>query len=301
MIHFNILDTENAYRCVLATPDAETRTAIFREELIEPFRGIIDIFGGGGGDGLAQFAMWKMSPDYFTGEKRDEAAAIIDALAQADAWNRAAASLEKGYAAFADYADRIALQNITFGLMIAQMGSAGGGHNYTGFGGIPGWIMTVYGIPDDYNLARIEACTVHELHHNLGGAAGAVFGKDMNKVSVGSYMIGEGLAESFAAELYGEDKTGPWVAEFDESLLDETKAIFRAGLDRTGFGIVRGYIFGGEIAEQMGFEKVNVPPLAGYALGYRVVQAYMRRTGKKVVETTFTSAAEIIAESCFFD
>ncbi|MBZ0289583.1 MAG: DUF2268 domain-containing protein, partial [Anaerolineae bacterium] len=123
---------------------------------------------------------------------------------------------------------------------------------------------------------------------------------DMNSVTVGEYMIGEGLAESFAAELYGEDKTGPWVSEFDESRQDETKRIFRDGLNRAGFNVVRGYIFGGEIAEQMGFEAVDVPQYAGYALGYRVVQAYLKRTGKKVVETTFVPAAEIIDESQFF-
>jgi uncharacterized protein YjaZ len=114
-------------------------------------------------------------------------------------------------------------------------------------------------------------------------------------------MIGEGLAESFAAELYGEDKTGPWVSQFDESQLDETKAIFRDGLNRAGFDVVRGYIFGGQVAAAMGFEQVDVPPLAGYALGYRVVQAYLKRTGKKVAEATFVPAAQIIAESGFFN
>jgi uncharacterized protein YjaZ len=43
-----------------------------------------------------------------------------------------------------------------------------------------------------------------------------------------------------------------------------------------------------------------VPPFAGYALGYQVVQAYLKRSGKKVVETFFVPAAEIIAESQFF-
>lgn len=297
---FNVLDTEAAYRRLLDTPDGEERLAIMRQELIEPFRGIIDIFGGAGGDGIPQFSMWGMPPELFADEKRDQTAAKIEALAGANAWNRAASALEKGYTAFADYTDRIPLENITFGLMVADMGNAPGGHGYTGFGGIPGWIMTVYGTPDEYNLPRVEACTVHELHHNLGGAAGAVFGVDMNAVSVGEYMIGEGLAESFAAELYGEDTIGPWVTEFDESQLETSKTIFLEGLDRIGFNVVRGYIFGGPIAESRGLEQVNVPAFAGYALGYRVVQAYLKRTGKKVVETTFVPAAEIIAESQFF-
>jgi uncharacterized protein YjaZ len=301
-MHFNILDTETTYRRLLDTADAETRNAIYRQEIIEPFRGIVDIFGGSGGDGLAQFAMWGMSPDQLAGDKREASAATIDALAKADAWKRAANSLAKGYAAFADYGDRIALDSITFGLLIADMSNSPYGMNYTGFGGIPGWIMTVYGAASEYNLARVEACTVHELHHNLGGASGAVFGGkgDMNSVTVGEYMIGEGLAESFAAELYGADKTGLWVNDFDESRLEETKTIFRAGLNRAGFDVVRGYIYGGQIAESMGFEGVDVPALAGYALGYRVVQAYLERTGKNVVQTTFTPVAEVIEESGFF-
>lgn len=297
---FNVLDTEATYRRLLAEQDAEARIALFREALIEPFRGIVDIFGGKGGDGLAQFAMWRMSPEQFAGEPGAHMAGVIDSLAKADAWKRAAGALETGYAAFEPYADRIPLMGVTFGLMVADLSENPQARGYTGFGGIPGWIMTVYGVPDAYNLARVEACTVHELHHNLGGAAGAVFGKDMNAVTVGEYMIGEGLAESFAAELYGEHKTGPWVSEFDESHLEETKRIFRDGLNRAGFNVVRGYIFGGEIAEQHGYEQMNVPLYAGYALGYRVVQAYMKRTGKKVVETTFVPAAEIIEESRFF-
>lgn len=297
---FNILNTEATYRRLLDTPKAEARAEIFRRELVEPFRGIVDIFGGAGGDGLAQFAMWGMSPEQYAGEKGDQMRGRIDAMTKADAWTRAARALDEGYAAFEAYTDRIPLDNITFGLMTAELPNLPGIHGYTGFGGIPGWIMTVYGTPDEYNLARVEACTVHELHHNLGGAAGAVFGKDMNTVTVGEYMIGEGLAESFAAELCGEDKIGPWGSEFDDSRLDETKRIFRDGLNRAGFNIVRGYIFGGEIAEQFNFEAVNVPPYAGYALGYRVVQAYLKRTGKKVVETTFVPAAEIIEESNFF-
>jgi uncharacterized protein YjaZ len=301
MMKFTVLDTQSTYRRLLDTADAAARSDIFRKELIEPFRGLVDIFGGAGGDGLAQFAMWGMSPDHFAGEKREAMQTMFDALTEADAWTRAAASLERGYAAFAAYHDRIPLEQITFGLLMADLSHSPSGMDYTGFGGIPGWIMTVYGKANDYTLPRVEACTVHELHHNLGGAAGAVFGADMNQVTVGEYMIGEGLAESLAAELYGEDKIGPWVSQFDESRLDETKAIFRDGLNRMGFDVVRGYIFGGQVAAAMGVEAVDVPPLAGYALGYRIVQAYLQRTGKKVAEATFVPAAEIIAESGFFN
>jgi uncharacterized protein YjaZ len=302
MMKFEIVDTEAIYRRLLDAPDAAAREDIFKRELIEPFRGLVDVFGGAGGDGLAQYAMWGMSPEQFAPDKRAQMTARLDALAKADAWNRAALSQEKGYNAFSTYADRIPTEKIVVGLLLSEMGNPSGRpeFEYTGFGAIPGWIMTVYGKPNDYTLERVEAATVHELHHNLGSAAGIVLG-DMMTITVGEYMIGEGLAESFSSELYGEDKIGPWVTEFDTSRMDETKAIFRDALNKSGFNVVRGYIFGDLVADDMNLPKAGVPPYAGYALGYHVVQAYMRRTGKKVVETSFVPAAEIIAESAFFE
>src|SRR5262245_47956301 len=102
---FTIVNTEVAYRRMLDTTDSTERKAIFHRELVEPFMGIVQAFGGN--DGMAQFTQWGMSPQRFQGDERDKMAAIIEGLAKGDAWNRAAGSLEKGYAAFAAYADRI--------------------------------------------------------------------------------------------------------------------------------------------------------------------------------------------------
>ncbi len=295
-MHFQIVDTEAAYRRLLEAPDAAAREAIFRAELVAPFEGLVRAFGGG--DGLEAFARWGMSPEQFAGEQRGRMAAAVDALAAHDAWGRCAAALERGWAAFGRYAERIPLEQIVFGLLLADMSRVPGQRGYSGFGGVPGWIMTVYDRPDDYTLARIEAATVHELHHNLFGAA---FPDRPMIATVGDYIVGEGLAESFATELYGEEVAGWFVTDFDEALLDQTRAAFREALDLGGFDTVRAYIFGDEIAESMGRPKVGVPPYAGYAIGYRVVQAYLRRTGASVVDATFVPAREIIAESRFFD
>lgn len=299
---FNTLDTESTYRRLLAEDSAEERERIFCTELVEPFQGLINRMGGG--DGLAMFKQWGMSPEQFSEDNREHMRGVIDALAEADAWNRAEKSLDEGYAAFAPYADRIATQEITFGLLVAKLGSGTDDMGYTGFGGIPGWIMTVYGTPNAHNLARVEACTVHELHHNLSAViSGAAMNawKDFMNVTVADYMLAEGQAESFAAEFYGEEMTGPWVSDFDESRLEETKVIFKEGLKRTGFNTIRGYIFGGEIAEEYGLDAVNVPKYAGYALGYRVMQAYLKKTGKSVVEATLIPTDEIIAVSGYFE
>jgi uncharacterized protein YjaZ len=152
--------------------------------------------------------------------------------------------------------------------------------------------MTVYGTADEYTLQRVEAATVHELHHNIQGA---LYPRraNMMEVTVGEYIVNEGLAESFATELYGAEVAGPWVTELDTSDVERVKPIFEAGLNVTGFNEVRRYIFGDPDA--------GLPVHAGYAVGYRVVQAFLGLTGKDVVKATFVPAEEIIEGSGFFD
>jgi len=288
-MHFEIVDTESAYGRLLDAPDAEAREAIFREELVEPFMGLVKVFGG---DGMAVFAQWGMTLDQFAGDEREEMAALVEALAEADAWTRAQGALYQGDQAFAPHAERIPLEEVVFGLYLADLSGTPQAHGYTGFGGIPGWIMTVYGSADAYNVERVEAATVHELHHNVQGA---LYPRraNMMEVTVGEYIVNEGLAESFATELYGTAKAGPWVTGLDASDVEAVKPLFQEGLTITGFNEVRRYVFGDPDA--------GLPVYAGYAVGYRVVRAYLRRTGKSVVEATFVPAEEIIEGSGFFD
>lgn len=295
-MQFEIIDTQSIYRRLLAAPDAVAREAIFRDELAAPFAGLAQVFGFP--DVLAAFRMWGMWPEQFAPEHHARMSATLDTLAAHDAWPRAVQALERGWAAFAGLAARISLQHIVFALCLCDMGNVPGQRGYSGFGAVPGWIMTVYDQPDSYNLARLEAATVHELHHNLLGVLNPV---NMMTATVADYMVMEGLAESFSAELYGEDRIGFWVTDFDESRLEETRQTFASALDKTGFNVLRSYIFGDEITEASGRPKVGVPAFAGYALGYKVVQAYLRRTGQGVAQATLVAPRQIIAESGFFE
>ena len=295
---FEIIDTQAAYARLLSEPDSAVREAIFREKLVAPFSGLAQVFGGG--DPAAMFANWGLSLDLFGDAQRAQTQAVVDGLTAANGWQRAADSLVTARAAFAPYAEEIPLQSTVFGLFVANLGGPVDMEGYTGFGGVPGYIMTVYGKATPFNLERIEACTVHELHHNLWST---LFPKNfMTETTVGDYMMMEGLAESFAAELYGADMLGPWVTRFDESRLDETKATLAAHLKDTGFNTIRGYIFG-DLPENdaYGLPKAGVPPYTGYAIGYRVVQAYLARRGGSVVDTTFVPAEQLIAESGYFE
>lgn len=292
---FTIVDSHAIYQRLLDAPDSAARAEIFAQELVTPFNGLTQLYGG---DSISVFAQWNMSVDQFDEAHHDEKRRWLAMLAQANAWERSAAALERGKAAFAPFAERIKLDTVIFGLYLADLSNAPWSRGYSGFGAMPGWIMTVYGEPTPYNLERVEALTAHELHHNILNASDMAL--NWHTTTVEQYMVMEGLAESFAVELYGEQQAGPWVTEFSDRDLEKTKAIFRDGLKRSGFNVTRTYIFGGEIADQDGVEKASVPMMAGYAIGYQVVQQYLKRIGKRVAEATFVPAEQIVAESGFF-
>src|ERR687888_1938526 len=103
-MNFTVIDVESIYRRLLSTHDAETRATIFREQLIQPFEGLVQIFGGG--DGLKAFKQWGMMPEQYGGASAATMQETVDRLAAHQAWERAAQSLCKGHEAFADHLDR---------------------------------------------------------------------------------------------------------------------------------------------------------------------------------------------------
>jgi len=295
-MNIHIIDAQATYRRLLSEADAAQREAIYRECIIAPFEGLMQVFGGGN-DSLTQFANWAMPLDLFSDERRAATGALIDQLAAHDAWGQFAQAMSDAKAAFAPYAERIPLDSINAALLVGDLSKNPLDRGYTGFGGMPGYVMTIYSKADDYTLPRLKGTTVHELHHNLRSVVAPI---NFMQVTLAYYMIMEGLAESFAAELYGEAVVGYYVTDFAEAELEQAKQVIGGALDVTGFNAVRGYIFGDALAESYGFAKMGVPNFAGYGIGYRVVQAYLKRTGKTVAETTFLPAEEIIAESRYF-
>jgi uncharacterized protein YjaZ len=120
--------------------------------------------------------------------------------------------------------------------------------------------------------------------------------------TVADYIVIEGTAESFAAALFGEDAVGYFITEFDAAEFETARRMIGAGLQATGFNLIRSYIFGDALAERSGYQPLGgMPTYGGYAIGYHVVQAFMQRSGKTIEETTFLPASEIVAESRFFD
>ncbi len=187
-------------------------------------------------------------------------------------------------------------EEIILGLYISDEEKSKLYNGYTGFGGIPGFI-TLNMFPTLHNMPRIPALLAHEFHHNIRFSH---FSWDHGNVTVGDYIVIEGLAESFAKELYGEEMLGPWVTRIDEEDLAYSTVVIGDALDVKGFAEVSSYMYGDEIAKQQGYNPVGLSFCAGYAVGYHVVQSFLQKQNKTIYEATLCSTEEILAGSGMF-
>lgn len=169
-------------------------------------------------------------------------------------------------------------------------------NGYCGFGGIPGFIQLVI-VPNNYTIPRFPALIAHELHHNFRFSH---FPWDQGNVSVGDYLVIEGLAESFAKELYGEELMGPWVSNVNSDELNYSIQIIKDALGIKGFAEVSSYMFGDSLAKEQGYFPVGLPDFAGYAVGYHLIQNFMECNNKSIYETSQLVTQEIIQGSSIF-
>lgn len=162
---------------------------------------------------------------------------------------------------------------------------------YTGIGGSPGSIYMI-AVPTDHNLPRIPSATAHEAHHQVR----LTFEPwNPETITVGQYYVIEGLAEAFAAELYGEASLGPWTSAVSDDELARLKPMLREAMERTGDP--RPYMFGDWAAASSGYEPVGLPDFIGYTAGYRLVRSYLDATGLTAAEASWKPWREIVAGS----
>lgn len=195
------------------------------------------------------------------------------------------------------YGLNIQAEELKFGMYIADPVKLQVQNSYTGFGGIPGYIiMLIY--PNGYNIPRVPSIIAHEFHHNLRFS---YFEWNHGDVTVADYIIIEGLADSFATALYGEEFLGPWVTSIDEEDLEYSMYIIKDALQVKGFAEVSSYMFGDEFAKKKGYQPVGLSAGAGYAVGYNIVQSFMKHHNVSIQEATLLSTEEIIRGSTFFN
>jgi uncharacterized protein YjaZ len=154
---------------------------------------------------------------------------------------------------------------------------------FSGFGGIPGFIILVLS-PTDFVLERIEPLVAHEFHHNIRFII-EPWPRDMN-ISIGKYLLDEGMAERFAAELYGKERLGHWSTGLSAEELARARQIIEPHIEEKGFQNAQAYLFGDPMADRCGYARTGLPHAAGYAVGYQWIEEYLEKSGKTLFDAT---------------
>ncbi len=303
MVTLHNIESLSGLRAALTAPEAE-RLDVFRAQVMEPLKPFWEPFmrwgspqpGADTGDpalnAARKFAYYSPEHDVAAG------LAALDRLEAAGTWPACVAAVERGWAALDPEGHAIGLTDLYFTFVLGDpkvMQPEAG--NFTGFGAMPGTVL-VMAWPTPENLPLLPGAVAHELNHNIRFSF-EPFPRDMN-VALGQYLVAEGLAESFAAELFGQDVLGPVSNALTPEQFAALKPRFAEAVETRGFDVVRGYIFGDWAAEQFGYPPQGIPSFAGYTMGYRLVQAYLARSGASAAEATYTPWPEIVAESKFF-
>jgi uncharacterized protein YjaZ len=294
----NFEPTNEYYRRILDAPDAETRRQRYLELLVNPWKPMMEMmtrFGADPADALGGAKAW----GWVLPEQTELMAALLSKLEAADAWTVGRRALEEASARFEPYQARIPFDSISGWLTLAD--PAHSNPYERGYSGATDWtrpwFIGQFWEPDEANLSRLPGLVAHEMHHLIRNRL-FPWGP---QISVADYIVVEGTAESFATALYGQEKLGLFISEFDPRELETARALIGQGLQATGFDVIRGYIFGDALAERSRFRPVGgMPTFGGYAVGYHVVQAFLKRSGKTIEETTFLPAQEIVEGSGFF-
>ena len=224
--------------------------------------------------------------------KKEEA--YIDELADDKLWAACAASIEQSLMQFANMGIDLRVKEYLFTLGLADPESPYSimCDNYSGDGGIPGYIFGSL-VPSAFTKSRMPLALAHETNHNVRFQ----YIKWSNDISLGEYMICEGLAENFAVSIYGEENVGPWVSKTDEETLNEyIKPLMQSSLEVQGFEGITAYMYGDELAKMQNYIPAGMPYCAGYACGYYMVKYYLEKTGKNIIEATILPAEEILKE-----
>ncbi|MFI8438567.1 DUF2268 domain-containing protein [Streptomyces sp. NPDC079020] len=232
----------------------------------------------------------------------DQGREAADTLAAADAWNRVEKALGGAITCLRAADPATAVPDLTVLLVVGDPTRA---HfvdevqGVSGFGGISGCIaITVR--PTPLVLNRLEAIAVHGLHHNVRYAPGGIVWDPMT-VTVGEHVVSGGLADVFAAELYGDAGCTHFVSE-ETRTDDQVLAKVATGLDVTGMPNFTVRVHGDAGARLFGTEPLGLPTGAGYSAGaWRAragcsagacpVRAYLDATGSTAARSVRTPAS----------
>ncbi len=283
-----VLDTFTGIDTVLRAPAAERSARL--TAMLTPMAGMYRYFPGE----VDLEAMHRMSFGFPTDRDNDACSDALATLHEADAWGRISRALDDALAVQLAATPGIEIPDITVLIMLGDPGDSyfmESAKGMSGNGSAFGYISLTFW-PTPENLARLEATAVHELNHNLRYSPGGVMW-DPSVVNVGEQVVSEGLADAFARQLYGNE-TGytrigvPHLS--DDAVFDKVVS----GLEVTGMQNFTAWVHGDAAAIRFGGEPVGLPTGAGYAVGNRLVDAYLDTTGRSAADALHVSSREII-------
>ena len=160
-------------------------------------------------------------------------------------------------------------------------------------GPAPGYIIGSV-VPNERSLLLLPVALAHETNHNVRWQ----FMQWSSRITLADMIVSEGLAETFAATLFGEDKVGKWVSDTTpETLRDVVKPLIRENLTTSDFQTLSAYLYGDEIMALRGGQPIGMPYCGGYACGYALIRHYLKKTGASIYDATVTPTAEIIRQT----
>lgn len=284
-----VLNTDQGMQTVLDAAEEDRPERV--RQMLAPAAGMFRFFPGD----VDLATMHRQSLGFPLDHSVEETQAALAALRDARAWDRIQTALSDAVETQLAALPSITVPDLTVVLVLGDptdtyfMNEAMG---LSGNGSMTGYLMLTLW-PTEHNLARLEAAAVHELHHNLRYAPGGVVW-DPATVSVGEHVVSEGLADAFARRLYGDvlGYTPFGVTHLeDDAVFDKVVS----GLEVTGMQNFGAWVLGDAAAQRFGAAPVGLPTGAGYAVGNRLVDAYLHATGADVTSALHTPSAEIIA------
>lgn len=291
------IDVLSALQAALETEQPEANT-IFREQVMTPLKPFFQFPGGGAGtiqddQDEPELALARAFGLYTPELNRAEGLAAIALLKDHKSVEAGHRALERAMTALAPEQHGVTLEPIRYTLLL--MNPAVLREDYGSYSGFQrSGIVAVSCFPNSYNLPRLPAAAAHELNHIVR----LTVEPWTDETTVGQYIVLEGLAERFAVELLGESILGPYATALSADALEAVKPRFAQALEQTGD--IRGYIFGDWAAAQFHYPKQGLPDFPGYTVGYQIVDAYLRRSGRTAAEASYVPWRDIVTESGFF-
>lgn len=216
----------------------DRRKALYREQVMEPLKPlwehIMSFMPGGALESDAEedpaLAAARLIGLYGPDSDTERGLVALSELESRDSMAECVRAQESAIEVLDPRGHGLDFEGVTFALALADPGTPGLLERHAGYmggGSFSDWILA-YVWPTDYNLPRLPALAIHELHHKVRMA----FEPWDESTTVGQYLVLEGLAEAFTAEMFGEELLGPWTKTLSDDELEAERSAMGEALDR---------------------------------------------------------------------